>query len=269
MLSFKKIICNLFFTLHIPFPAPPNPPFNCFKSHTSSPPLSTPSPCGCPHPLPHLTSKLPGASSLLRVRCIITKWTQTRKSSTVCVLGASYQLVHAVCLVVQCLKDLWGRDSLRLLVLLQNRPFPQLLSAFPNSTTGVICYLYCPVFFCVALPWGHSPFVSTILSSYPPAPSTVWSALHPPHGIIPSSSLVPFLLSRKSKLRPLSPCPGIDHWQLYFWNRANWGQVSFSLRVGHNKQVFFFGGGTQLAWEYKPLHVSIGELFCLQTDQGF
>jgi hypothetical protein len=42
----------------------------------------------------------------LRVRCIIFKWTHTQKSSTVCVLGASYQLEYAVCLVVQCLRDL-------------------------------------------------------------------------------------------------------------------------------------------------------------------
>jgi hypothetical protein len=66
------------------------------------------SPRGCPHPSPHLTSKLPGASSLLRVRCIISEWTQTQQSSTVCVLGASYQLVYAACLVGKCLRDLRG-----------------------------------------------------------------------------------------------------------------------------------------------------------------
>jgi predicted small integral membrane protein len=38
---------------------------------------------------PHLTSKLPGASSFLRVRCIISEWIQTRKSSTACILEAS------------------------------------------------------------------------------------------------------------------------------------------------------------------------------------
>jgi hypothetical protein len=70
-------------------------------------PLPTPlSPCGCPPPPPHLTSKLPGASSLLRVRHIVSDWTQTWQSSTVHVFGASYQLVYAVCLVVQCLRDL-------------------------------------------------------------------------------------------------------------------------------------------------------------------
>jgi hypothetical protein len=44
----------------------------------------------------------------LKVRCIISEWTQTQKSSSVCVLGASYQLVYAACLVVQCLRDLGG-----------------------------------------------------------------------------------------------------------------------------------------------------------------
>jgi hypothetical protein len=61
-------------------------------------------------PPPHLTSKLLGASSLLRVTCIITEWTKTRKSSTICVLGASYQMVYAVCLVVQCFRDLRHPD---------------------------------------------------------------------------------------------------------------------------------------------------------------
>jgi hypothetical protein len=42
----------------------------------------------------------------LRVRCIFSDWTQTQQSSTVCVLGASYQLVYTAWLVVQCLRDL-------------------------------------------------------------------------------------------------------------------------------------------------------------------
>jgi hypothetical protein len=46
-----------------------------------------------PPPLPHLSCKLPGASSLLRVRWIIPDWTETWQSSAVYVLGASYQLV--------------------------------------------------------------------------------------------------------------------------------------------------------------------------------
>jgi hypothetical protein len=50
------------------------------------------------------------ASSLLTVMCIISKWTQTWKSSTVCVLWASYQLVYGACLVVPCLRDLRGPD---------------------------------------------------------------------------------------------------------------------------------------------------------------
>jgi hypothetical protein len=64
----------------------------------------------------------------LRVRCIFSDWTQTQQTSVVYVLGSSYKLVYAVWLVVQCLKDLGGPDQLRLLVLLQNPPSPQLLS---------------------------------------------------------------------------------------------------------------------------------------------
>jgi hypothetical protein len=71
--------------------------------HATPPPHPTPSPCGCPHPHPTwpLNTLGPpvswglGASSLNE---------QTWKSSTVCMLGASYQLVYAVCLVVQCFK---------------------------------------------------------------------------------------------------------------------------------------------------------------------
>jgi hypothetical protein len=69
----------------------------------------------------------------------------TQKYSTVCVLGASCQLVDAVCLVVQCLRDLGGPDKLRLLVLLQDCPY-QHLSAFSNTTTGVSSF--CPLVGC-------------------------------------------------------------------------------------------------------------------------
>jgi hypothetical protein len=69
--------------------------------------LPTPlSPGGCPYPPLHMTSILPMASSLLRVRCINSESTQSWKSSVVCVLGVSYQLVYAACLVIQCLRDL-------------------------------------------------------------------------------------------------------------------------------------------------------------------
>ena len=103
--SFPFLI-KLFYTIfHNPNPTPIHP---LTAPHPTPPyPLSL---CGCPHHPLHLTSKLPGVSSLLRVRCIICEWTQTWKSSTVCVLGGSYQLIYAVCLVVQCLKDLRGPD---------------------------------------------------------------------------------------------------------------------------------------------------------------
>jgi hypothetical protein len=75
-----------FFTLQILFP-PPSPPSNCFTYHTSPLPpvfrrMFPPSTLS-----PHLTSKFPGASNLLKVRCIISDWIQTHQSSAVYVLG--------------------------------------------------------------------------------------------------------------------------------------------------------------------------------------
>ena len=58
---------------------------------------------------------------------------QTQQSSAVYVLGASYQLVYADCLVVQCLKDLGVQT--------ETVGPPTLLLSFhqstPNSTTGL------------------------------------------------------------------------------------------------------------------------------------
>jgi hypothetical protein len=51
--------------------------------------------CGCSHPTHQSTSKFPGASSLLMVCFIISEWAQIWQSSTISVLGASYQLVYA------------------------------------------------------------------------------------------------------------------------------------------------------------------------------
>jgi hypothetical protein len=122
----------LFYFLHsIVHSLPPLPPATLQLLHIPHL-LPSPPPCGCPHPQAHMTSKFPGASSLLRVRCIISEWAPTLNSSTPCVLGASYLLVYAVCLVVQCL-----------LVLLQDHPSPHLLSAFSNSSTEVSCF--CPL----------------------------------------------------------------------------------------------------------------------------
>ena len=61
-------------------------------------------------PLPYQMSPLPGASGLsrVRIRYIFSHWGQTRQSSAVNVLGASYQLVYAAWVVAQCLRDLGG-----------------------------------------------------------------------------------------------------------------------------------------------------------------
>jgi hypothetical protein len=56
----------LFINLFSPYPAS-----ICFISHTSSPPLCLHVDIPIPHP--RLTSNLPGASSLLVVRCIISE----------------------------------------------------------------------------------------------------------------------------------------------------------------------------------------------------
>jgi hypothetical protein len=66
--------------------------FVCFSLHNLFPPstlqllhlpyllLKPLSSRGCSYSLSHLTSKLPGASNLLRVRCIISEWTHTQQS---------------------------------------------------------------------------------------------------------------------------------------------------------------------------------------------
>jgi hypothetical protein len=104
---FYYLFILFIFTLQILFRLLAHPP-------TVPHPIPSPwilSPWGCPHspsPTHKQTSSLPGASSLLSVSCTISEWTQTEPSSIVCVLGASYQLVYAVFLVVQCLRDLGG-----------------------------------------------------------------------------------------------------------------------------------------------------------------
>ena len=95
------IIIILFFNLLLQTKlySPPSPSFDCSTSHTSHLHLQE----GV-FTL-HLTSQIPGASSFLKVRCIFSERVQTWQSSAVHVLGASYQLVHAAWLVVQCLRD--------------------------------------------------------------------------------------------------------------------------------------------------------------------
>jgi hypothetical protein len=101
-LSFLNLILFVIHFLHSIFHSPPLSIHHPTSPHPTPSLQPTPSPRGCSHPPPHLTSKLSGASSLLRVKCFISEWTQTWKSTTICVLGASYQLVYAACFVVQC-----------------------------------------------------------------------------------------------------------------------------------------------------------------------
>ena len=102
------------------------------------PPLSQ---HGCPQPLPHMTSKLPrppvswklGASSL----------NEHRPSSLSLFMCMGFH-------ISRCMRSVWwtsvreisGVRLIELLVLLQDCSPPQLLSAFPNSTTGVSCSVH-------------------------------------------------------------------------------------------------------------------------------
>jgi hypothetical protein len=85
--------------------------------------------------------KLPGASSLLRVRCNVSEWTQNQSPLLYVCWGPHimwYMLSgHPV------FERSQNSDYLSLLVLLQDYLSPQLLSAFPNWRTGVTCF--CPL----------------------------------------------------------------------------------------------------------------------------
>ena len=150
---FKNGIFNLQ-SSHGPLPSPP--------FHSSSPHSSVPlSPRGCSsHPQ---AFPLPGASSLLRIRHIFSHWGQTRQSSAVYVLGASYQLVHAAWLVAYCLRDLrvpswdfWSSYTVALLL--------SFIQPFPNSTTEVPNFsplVGCKYHFC----WANKHTIASVIVS--------------------------------------------------------------------------------------------------------
>jgi hypothetical protein len=89
------------FIFYSPYSIPCSSIYPPTALHPILPPHPTPVSTWIFQPPHHLTSKLPGTSSLLWVRCIISEWTQDKKSFTVCVLGVSYQLVYSVW---------WSRD---------------------------------------------------------------------------------------------------------------------------------------------------------------
>jgi hypothetical protein len=69
---FFKLFLFLIYILQSIFQSPPSiHPLTA--PHPTPPPHPTLSTHVCSHPPPHLTSKLPGTSSLLRVRCIISE----------------------------------------------------------------------------------------------------------------------------------------------------------------------------------------------------
>jgi hypothetical protein len=119
---------------------PPTPTLHSPTAPHPIPPPQTLSPRGWSHLPHHLTSKLPGASSLLWVRCIISEWTQTQQSSAVCVLGPhiSWCMVPVWWLSIRAISGVqinWGCwSSYRVALLLS------LFQSSPNSTKGVSCF---------------------------------------------------------------------------------------------------------------------------------
>jgi hypothetical protein len=118
------------FMLNSRFYSPPGlPPYHIWY-------LLPPHTCLHPTPPHHKTSKLPGASSLLRVRYIFSDWTQTWQFSAVYVVGASYQLMMpgwwSGVWEISGFQVNWDCLSSYIATLLLS--FFQL---FPNSTTGV------------------------------------------------------------------------------------------------------------------------------------
>ena len=90
------LLINLFIYTQDFIHSPTSLSSHCSTSCTSFPPcLQEDVPTPHPHPPLNQTSKLPDASSPLRVRYIISDRNQTQQSSAVYVLGASYQLVYA------------------------------------------------------------------------------------------------------------------------------------------------------------------------------
>ena len=85
---------------------------------------------------PHLTSKLPGASSLWRVRCNLL-WLNPDLAVLYCMCVVGLISAGVCCLLGGPVFERSQGSRLRLRVLLQDHPSLQLLSTFSNSTPGV------------------------------------------------------------------------------------------------------------------------------------
>ena len=145
---FILFYCIVFFTLQILFP-PHGPPLDCYTSHTSSPPPVATRMSSPPTLLPHMTSK--GASSLLKIRCIIPDWTQTHQSSAVYLLGTLNHLAYSDCLEIQCLRDRGSRfvESSRLPIGLPFSTFSS-LSIIQSHMTQTSLGLSISICFCLS-----------------------------------------------------------------------------------------------------------------------
>jgi hypothetical protein len=81
---------------------------------------------------PHQDSPFPGTSSLLRVKCIFSHWTQTRQFSAVYMSGTFGQLIYDAWLVAQCLRSQGSR-------LVETAGLPmESLSSCPSSILPLI-----------------------------------------------------------------------------------------------------------------------------------
>lgn len=138
-----------------------------------NPNILHPSPSGCPKPsLQPQTSQFLGATSLCRISCIFSDWTQSKQPSAEDIYIYIYQLVYAACCVNQCLRGNRVPCLLRLLlfiflicfIFILNRVtfLLSLFQFFPYSATVVTRFcpyvghkylLLCFSAACCAFPW--------------------------------------------------------------------------------------------------------------------
>jgi hypothetical protein len=110
---FLNLILFVIHFLHYIFHSLPLPINDATVPHPTPPPQPTPSPHECPQPPPpHLTSELPGALSLLRVRCFISEWTPGSTGNTVLYV---YWLPHiSWCMLSVWWSSVWGISGSRI-----------------------------------------------------------------------------------------------------------------------------------------------------------
>lgn len=115
-------------------------------SHSISPPLSPRGCTHCPH-TPYWISRLPEASSILRIRWFFSHWNQTKPFSAVYVLGNSYLLVYASWLMALCLREISGGPGFLRLFPMSSSSYSASSSLFPTQPQGFTGF--CPLIGCI------------------------------------------------------------------------------------------------------------------------